>query len=396
VRVHHTSLVTEFEEIRQGLVGTDASVAHLFLRLADETAAARGDEPKLLEIIKTYSFQAFPRATHMILAVRADESGEPETLIAASRSGEEPAVVLSRTLWRRVMTEDVSLLFSENEASDRPSKSLILSEIRTAICAPLRGIDETFGIIQLDIRGSASTLLTRQDLDRLTVFAHHVALVLDNLRLAQKQRRAIRSAIDALVHSLYLKDPDTAQHSIRVRAVALCIGETLGLTPSQLESLGAAAVLHDVGKQGVPNRVLKKPAVLTEIEIREMARHSRLTENILDKIYFPPDLKDVPLYAAYHHEKMNGSGPYGLAGEEIPIQARIISVADVFDALLSRRVYKEPKPPDEVLAIFEKGRGTAWDPRVIDAVRKLLPRILAEIYEDAESGGDDYPVEDAA
>jgi HD-GYP domain-containing protein (c-di-GMP phosphodiesterase class II) len=211
-----------------------------------------------------------------------------------------------------------------------------------------------------------------------------MGLVLENYRLYLDQRRAFESTISALVHSLSLKDPATAGHSLRVRNVSVYLGLQLGLTDRELESLRVASLLHDMGKQGVSDKVLLKPGRLSDTERDEMSQHSEMTQNILDKISYPPHLQDVPMLAAYHHEKMDGSGPFKLAGEAIPIQSRIIAIADVFDALVSARVYKKPMSPDQALAILDKGKNLEFDPRVVDTLRTSISGIIEEIYGDQD------------
>jgi HD-GYP domain-containing protein (c-di-GMP phosphodiesterase class II) len=257
------------------------------------------------------------------------------------------------------------------------------------MCAPLCSVSDTFGIIELDVRRPGTGMFTGKDVDRMAVFASYVAVVLDNHRLNLEQVRAFESTINALVHSLSLKDPDTARHSERVQKVAVIMGQEHGLAGTALEALSVAAILHDVGKQGVRDSILLKPAQLSDGERKEMAHHADLTQNILDRIAYPAHLKAVPLLAAYHHEKMNGSGHYRLAGKDIPIQSRIISVADAFDAIYSARVYKAAKPIGEVLEILDRGSGRDWDPEVLAVLKRTLPRIVATVYPAA-------PVEPAA
>ena len=182
------------------------------------------------------------------------------------------------------------------------------------------------------------------------------------------------------MHSLTLKDPGSSEHSERVQALAIGIGRHMGIGDEALETLSVAALLHDLGKQGVRDEVLFKPDRLTSEEREEMAQHAAHTQNILDKIEYPEHLRDVPRVAAYHHEKLDGTGPFGIAGEDIPLAARIISVADVFDALMSPRVYKQPLPPLKVVEILMQGRGVDWDPDVVDAVREGLPGLLELVY----------------
>ncbi len=378
--VLHSRSLSDLDHLQADLFAAEARSASIFLNFVRETAAVRSNESELLAVISKYTFQAFPQATHLVLAVRQPDSSELKVLCARSREGEEPAIPLSTTLVNKVITEGVSLLYSRSQGAAIKSDSLVLSRISNAICAPLCSVNDAFGIIELDVRRPGSGMFTGKDVDRMAVFANYVAVVLDNHRLNQDQVRAFESTINALVHSLSLKDPETARHSERVQKVAVILGQDRGLVGTQLEALSVAALLHDLGKQGVRDAVLLKPAQLSDGERKEMSHHADLTQNILDRIVYPAHLKDVPLLAAYHHEKMNGSGYYRLAGEDIPVESRIISVADAFDALISKRVYKQAKPLSEVLEILERGSGRDWDPDVIATLKRALPRIVSTVY----------------
>ncbi len=372
--------VSELRNLQEEVLRTDAKVAHLLLNLVSETAAARNDEARLLQVICDFAFQAFSNATHHILAVRSGPEGEFRPLIARSRAGDEPRVALSRTIVSRVLSEGLAVLITQGQDDMAEVESIALSGLQTAICAPLMHRGEAFGIIQLDIRCPGKGVFTRKHLDLLSVFASQVSLTLDHLRLYHQQRRALQSTINALVHSLNLKDPETANHSERVQAISLEIGRELGLSDPELEVLGVAAVLHDLGKQGVRDEVLFKTGRLTTEEREEMARHAANTQNILDKIEYPDHLSDVPRVAAYHHEKMDGTGPFGIPGHDIPRASRIISVADVFDALISPRAYKDPLSVHDVVGILERGKGVDWDPQVVNALRQIIPDLEATLY----------------
>jgi HD-GYP domain-containing protein (c-di-GMP phosphodiesterase class II) len=279
-----------------------------------------------------------------------------------------------------VMSEEICLLFSQVQARMSGIESIMQSQIEAAICAPLRSMNRTFGAIQVDIRPLGKGMFNKHDVDFMAVLASYVSLVLENRRLYQQQRRAMESTINALVHSLSLKDSDTAGHSERVQAVSLILGEGLGLTAEDLEILSFAAILHDMGKHAVRNDVLFKASRLTEEENHEISQHANHTQSILDKIYYPEHLRSIPLVAAYHHEKIDGSGTYGISGDQIPIGSRIISVADAFDALASKRSYKEPMPLPLILETLNQDRNEQWDGRVIDTLEKSIPRIIREVY----------------
>jgi HD-GYP domain-containing protein (c-di-GMP phosphodiesterase class II) len=378
--VLHSRSLSDLDQVQAHLMESDGRVADLFLRFVRETSVLTADSGELFSVLSRFTFETFPQATHFVLARRDLVTGNLQPLLVRDRDGGVPAVALSHTLVRKVMDEGLSVLYCRAQGSFESSESIRLSRINAAICAPLCVRGETIGILQLDIRHPGKGGFGRKEVDRLAVFANHVALVLDNFSLREQQRDAFESTIHALVHSLSLKDPETATHSERVQGLSIRIGRAMGLTGSALEALRVAAILHDMGKQGIHDEIIFKPARLLPNECDEMARHTGYTEDILNKIRYPAHLKDVPLIAAYHHEKMDGTGPYGIPGDRIPVQSRIISVADIVDALLSARAYKKPMPMRQVLVILEQGQDTAWDGAVIDALRGDLPGILESIY----------------
>jgi len=370
----------DWGDVRELVVRTDARVAELMLSLVRETAAARNDESRLLGVIARFAFEAFPNATHHVLVARENEEAPLRTLIARARAGDGSRVPLSRTIVNRVLGDGHALLFMSGQDLGGAKESIVMSRLETAIVAPLTGSHRPFGVLQLDVRKPARGRFTQDDLGMLSVFASQVGLALEHLWLHQQQQRAFQSTISALVHSLTLKDKDVAQHCERVQRVSLAIGERLGLSSQEIEILSVAALLHDLGKQGVRDEVLFKPGQLTQGERQEMDQHAAHTQNILDMIEYPADLWDVPRIAAYHHEKIDGTGPFGVAGEDIPLAARIISVADVFDALVSVRSYKPALPPDQVLAKLSAGKGRDWDPVAVDALHAVVSDVLTEVY----------------
>jgi len=387
----------DWGDVRELVVRTDTRVAELMLSLVRETAEARNDEARLLAVIGRFAFEAFPNATHHVLAAREHDEAPLHTIIARARAGDGTSVPLSRTIVERVLRDGHALLFMQGQDLGGNKESIVMSRLETAIVAPLTGVHGTFGVLQLDVRKPARGRFTKEDLGMLSVFASQVGLALEHLWLHQQQQRAFQSTIGALVHSLTLKDREIAQHCERVQRVALAIGERLGLSSTDLEILSVAALLHDLGKQGVRDEVLTKPGSLTESERQEMDQHAAHTQSILDMIEYPGDLWDVPRIAAYHHEKIDGTGPFGIAGDKIPRAARIISVADVFDALISARSYKPALPPEQVLAKLESGKGKDWDDAAVDALHAVANDVLSEIYglEPGRADGDE-PLEKAA
>jgi putative nucleotidyltransferase with HDIG domain len=173
--------------------------------------------------------------------------------------------------------------------------------------------------------------------------------------------------IEALALAIDAKDHTTHDHLQRVQLYATEIGKDLGLSEQELEALTAAAVLHDIGKLAVPESIISKPGKLTRSEFEKMKIHPVVGAEILERVEFPYPV--VPIVRS-HHEKWDGSGyPYGLRGEEIPIGARILSVVDCLDALASDRQYRRALPLDEAMAKVASEAGTAFDPKVVQALQ---------------------------
>src|SRR5580658_9865156 len=174
--------------------------------------------------------------------------------------------------------------------------------------------------------------------------------------------------IEALALAIEAKDTTTADHLQRVRVYATEIGREIGLSQKELDALQAAALLHDIGKLAVPEHIISKPGRLTPEEFEKMKIHPLVGAEILEEVKFPYPV--VPIVRA-HHEKWDGSGyPFGLAGEEIPIGSRILSVVDCLDALASNRQYRRALPLDQAMEIVNSESGKSFDPVIVDIMRR--------------------------
>jgi len=216
----------------------------------------------------------------------------------------------------------------------------------------------------------------------------------ESLEKAVRQRTAEleasrREVIDCLARACEFRDDDTGRHVIRVGQYARIIGQQLGMDEPELDMLELAARLHDIGKIGIPDEILLKPGKLTPDQFATMQKHTNYAKKIIEGMTDAEpaalrghtelggrilDAGRSPLLtvamniALTHHERWDGTGyPLGLAGEDIPLEGRITAVADVFDALSSKRLYKPAFPLDKCFAILREGRGTHSDPRVLDA-----------------------------
>ena len=203
----------------------------------------------------------------------------------------------------------------------------------------------------------------------LVIYPLVVHLSKDNERKTREVLDSHISMMEALGRAIAKRDSDTGAHNYRVSWIASGIGEQMGLRGSAMQSLIAGSFLHDVGKIGIPDAILLKPGRLDEAEFEIMRTHVSQGEEIVTGMGWLDGANDV---VAAHHEKWDGSGyPRRLKGEAIPLAARIFAVADVFDALCSKRPYKDPMPFDQVMAILERDAGTHFDPAVIAVFRTL-------------------------
>jgi response regulator RpfG family c-di-GMP phosphodiesterase len=185
-------------------------------------------------------------------------------------------------------------------------------------------------------------------------------------RETRRVRRTYLSAVDSLVRTIEERDPYTAGHSDRVRSSALQLARGLGLGARERKRLVLAAKLHDIGKLGVPDAILNKPGPLDACERRRVEEHPVIGERILH-----PIIRNPAVLAAIrsHHERLDGRGyPDGLRGDQIPLLARLLAVADCFDALTSARAYRDALPVPEALELLRAGAGTHFEPEFVRAL----------------------------
>jgi putative two-component system response regulator len=189
-------------------------------------------------------------------------------------------------------------------------------------------------------------------------------------------RNSRRQTIRYLARAVELRDDDTGGHIERIGETCGAIAEALNVDPATAELIREAAPMHDVGKIGIEDRILRKPGALTLEEREEMQRHAELGRNLLSGS--GDELLELAAEIAWtHHERYDGSGyPRGLAGDEIPLAGRVVAVADVFDALVSDRVYRPAFPVERAVEMVQNASGHHFDPAVVDAFVRELPRIL--------------------
>ncbi len=241
---------------------------------------------------------------------------------------------------------------------------------RSILCVPMKDKSgDVLGVIEAVNKKTGR--FTGADEDFLKALSSIVAISVENAILFHEQNRQFISLLEVLAASIDAKDHLTAGHSEKVAEYAVGIAHELGFGESEIDILKVASLLHDYGKLGIDENILKKPGKLTTEEFDHLKQHVLYTRNILDKIYFGRKYRDVPLIASCHHERVDGSGYMnGLKRHEIPFMSKIIAVADVFEALTVKRHYREALPPEDAFEILKQGIGTQFDENIVEALQR--------------------------
>lgn len=235
--------------------------------------------------------------------------------------------------------------------------------LRSLICAPLRLKDRVIGVVNMG--RSNGTGFTAEDLKLLSAITLQTAAAIENARLYDSLKETFLTSVYTLAETIEMRDPYTGGHTKRVMEYSLAIGKALELDEEEQERLRLAAALHDVGKIGVRDNVLLKSGRLTDEEFEEIKKHTIYGENILQYIkHFSTVIPGVK----QHHERYDGKGyPDGLKGEEIDLIARIIAVADTYDAMTSNRPYRMGLERATALEEIDRCAGSQFDPLVVAA-----------------------------
>ncbi len=230
---------------------------------------------------------------------------------------------------------------------------------------PIRFNAKLVALLWLDAKTNSG--FSEEIISSVRQIGDHLSIALSNAELVTELNQMSWSTLQALARTVDAKSTWTAGHSLRVTELALKIGGRLQLEPQSLEALHRGALLHDIGKVGVPSALLDKPSKLTDEEFQIVQKHPAVGAKIIEPI---PSFKEIIPMVAQHHERYDGRGyPYGYAADRIHWGARILAVADVFDALASDRPYRGAMPVDQILELMQNESGRQFDPT---AVRALL------------------------
>lgn len=305
------------------------------------------------------------------VTLRDRESGQ---LVVRSLRGssaprpDEAAVRASMSEW--VVREGRPLIFNPPRVGQEPNSRIdSVSGALAALCVPLVSAEGTVGAITVGSRDSQRRF-TSDDVRLLATIANHVTIAIGNIDLFSSLQDAYLATVRALAAAVDAKDPYTRGHSDKVAQFAIAIGEKMALAPEQRTALEMAAYLHDIGKIGISEDILLKPGKLTDEEMGQMRHHPLIGANILKPIAFPWPIAPV---VRHHHEHYDGHGyPAGLKGEEIPLLARVLTVADAYEAMVSDRPYRRGRSQQDAILELRRCSGTQFDPRVVEAFIRVL------------------------
>ncbi len=294
------------------------------------------------------------------LALRAAEMNPPDLVLLDIRMPEMDGFEVCRRLKAIPATKDVPVIFV-SAASESEEKLKGFS---------VGGVDYVTKPYQRD--ELLARVKTHIELNRLR--NHLEDLVLERteeLKESEKKlRRSLLDSIAAIASTVEMRDPYTAGHQRHVAHLAVAISEALGLCEEKIEGIRLAGVVHDVGKIRIPAEILSKPGKLTDLEFNLIKQHPKNGSEILKSIDFPWPISEIVLQ---HHERLDGSGyPAGLKGDEIMLEAKILAVADVMEAMSSHRPYRSALGVDAALQEIEEKRGRLYDPEVASACAALF------------------------
>jgi len=352
---------------------------------ANQIIASERELGKLFERVMDQIFSLVPAHNGVIL-LRDDKRDRLATGYVKSGSGD---AVISSSIVRRAYEQGEAVLTYDAAGDSRfgGGASIISQNIASAMCTPLVHQDQTLGVLYVDTRGTTNAF-TRNDLELLVALSGPAAIAIRNAQYLDELEQAYHDYLIVTSNAVEARDHYTVGHTWRVTNFALEVARELGWSEAKLKECEEGGVLHDVGKIAVDDAILRKTASLTDDEYARMKVHPTKGAAMLSDI---ERLKPLVPYCLYHHERYDGNGyPYGLKGEDVPIEGRLVAVADAFDAMTSNRPYRRGLPPDEAIAEIEKGSGTQFDPAIAAAMVRCyqagrISRVVQESLKEEKS-----------
>lgn len=377
-----------------------------------QSAFQTGELSHYLEIITSYASKLV-NADRATLWLYEENANKLYTMYAEGLDNKRLQVPLENTLSGYSFTTNTILNIKDawNITDEVPFKYNTKYDrendyrVKSVACIPISIYDTELehekkrGVLQVINKGKddekeiTGTPFTTSDIKLLETLSVPICSLLDIIEKKTELQKSHRSTIETLVKTIDAKHRGTAGHSENVQAYAMAIAEELDMDARQKDTIFTSAILHDIGKIGIHDSVLEKQGLLTMQEYDEIKQHARSTYDILSQIHFPPHLRNVPDIASAHHEEDDGNGyPFGLKRDEIPHEAKILRVADVYDAVTSDRDYREPMPLLEAIGgvlVSTKIAFNAFDKETVHAFIESDASQVAGPYKDKMYSLDD-------
>lgn len=332
-------------------LGTVLEIGKLLDLILDLTSRVFGG-------VKTCSIMLYDEETNSLQVMLYNGDNEMVSL--------EP-VKVGEGIAGKVFEKGEPLIINDIASPTSPSKDANVS--RSSICVPLMVKKHSIGVLSVSDRLSGEQF-ENSDLDMIVTLASQISISIYNAQLYEDLESSYLSAVRALANSLDEKDAYTRGHSERVARYSVEIGKALGLSASEIKNLHIGSLLHDIGKIGVSEAIITKNDRLTSDEFDAIKTHPSRGAAIIEHAKF---LKEKIPLIEHHHERYDGKGyPSGLKGDNIPLLARIVCVADSYDAMTSRRSYKEAMKREDARAELVRCSGTQFDPRVVAAFIEVM------------------------
>jgi HD-GYP domain-containing protein (c-di-GMP phosphodiesterase class II) len=319
---------------------------------------------RLFERVMDQIFRLVP-ANNAVILLRAARSGELQPVCQRSAESDD-AISVSMTIINQVMESGEAVLVEDAMEDSRfqGAGSVMEQSIASAMCVPLINKEERLGVVYVDTHGTPYAF-SSADLDLIVALAGPSSIAIKNAQYVEQLEGEFETTLRLLANAIEMRDHYTAGHTWRVTLLSLEIAKELGWSAQKLRELEIGGVLHDVGKIALSDKVLNNPGKLSDEEYAHMQIHPEKGAALMRD---SERLSDFIPYCLYHHERYDGKGyPHGLQGENIPIEGRVVAVADAFDAMTSNRPYRPARDPESAVEELKANKGKQFDPVCVDA-----------------------------
>jgi putative nucleotidyltransferase with HDIG domain len=369
----------KYDEIHQLNLALQKKVRQLSsIHEASQAVVSILDLKNILEVAFSLLVRLFGFDRLVIFTIDEDQrmlkilhaTGAEKDLIEKIKDYRVPLTRLNNILARVASTGVAAIIEDINKSPiNRQNPIIRLFQPKAFVVVPLIAKNKIIGVLAADKRAE-KLAVTQEDRDYIVSFANNIAVAIENARLYQDLRKNFFNSIQALAYALEAKDPFTRGHSEVVARYSIKVARQMGFSQEQVEQLRQTCLLHDIGKIGVVPDILEKDGIPSKDEWQVMRKHPVIGDNIVRPLHLPFEIRSV---IRSHHERFDGRGyPDGLMGTQIPLAARIVAVADAYDAMVSSRPYRKAMSSEGALLELEKNAGTQFDPEVVQVFKSVI------------------------